>query len=392
MHPVSEAMHHVHTLAKRDPRTRLHHRGARLADPPWLRQAWEARRAKQGRMTAGIDATIAPDITPERLPQGSERWQAPRDRPQPGRRVDIANGHGTRRPFGMPTREARLVPHALRREPILEADFSPCSHGFRRDRSTPTARREVARRAPRPTWTSAGDSVGGVDNIPHGPRMKAVEPRLADATVRRRRRRVLTAGDLEPWPDHTTYRGTPHGGGRSPLRCHIFLPQLAAYVLHDLQANNPPSPRVAHARRQPAYRPLETTSTRLRRRLTPPQGPARHGFMPHLTDRERPHRTTPDDEQAHTHPTTGGDARDADAVVRMGQGPRPEAHAVTDHIGTQRHARGRARSEAKPTRTPGRHRLTGLGSHIHGTRGRTGTSIRPLRSLPHEQRRPITDA
>jgi RNA-directed DNA polymerase len=130
-------MKHLHKLAKRAPRTRFAHLWELATDPRWLRQAWEERRSHAGSMTAGIDSTVAPDLDPARSPRLSARLRTGTYRPKPVRRVSIAKSHGQRRPRGMPTLEDRLVQPALRRlrEPRVEADFDPCSPGFRRKRS-----------------------------------------------------------------------------------------------------------------------------------------------------------------------------------------------------------------------------------------------------------------
>ena len=394
MNNVSEEMKHLHKLAKRDPSKRFNHLWERLADPKWLMQAWEEIRSNQGSMTAGIDSTIATDITPERIQQLSERLKAHRYRPKPVRRVYIAKGNGKLRPLGIPTLEDRIVQQALRMlmEPIFEADFYPCSHGFRRYRSTHTALRDVARMYPRTTWTIEGDIVGCFDNIPHGPLMKAVETRIADEKVLRLIRRFLTAGYLEQWQYHKTYSGTPQGGVLSPLLCNIFLHQLDEYVMKDLQANKPQSKRVSNARRNPEYRQIENKITRLRRRLKQTQGPARQGFIQQLTELERQQRTTPYYEKAHKHPTKVGYARYADDFVLMVQGTRPDAQAVKDQIGKKLQEMGLALSEEKTKLTHWRHRINFLGYHIHGKRGRKGTSIRPILSIPHEKLRKIKEA
>jgi retron-type reverse transcriptase len=110
--------------------------------------------------------------------------------------------------------EDRIVQQALRTlmEPIFEADFYACSHGFRRHRSTHTALRDVARMYPRTTWIIEGNIVGCFDNSPHGPLMKAVEKRIADEKVLGIIRAFLAAGYLEHWQYHETYSSTPQGG------------------------------------------------------------------------------------------------------------------------------------------------------------------------------------
>jgi len=214
MNNVAEEMRHLHKLAKRDPSKRFDHLGELLTDPRWLMQAWEEIRSHKGSMTAGIDSTRATDIDPERIQQLSDRLKTGRYRPKPVRRVYIAKGNGKMRPLGIPTLEDRIVQQALRMlmEPIFEADFYTCSHGFRRNRSTHTALRDVTRMYPRTTWTIEGDIVGCFDNIPHGPLMKAVEKRIADEKVLRLIRRFLAVGYMEQWQYHKTYSGTPQGG------------------------------------------------------------------------------------------------------------------------------------------------------------------------------------
>jgi RNA-directed DNA polymerase len=113
-----------------------------------------------------------------------------------------------------PIIEDRIVQQALRMlmDPILGADFYTCSHGFRRNRSTHTALRDVARMYPRTTWTIEAEPMGCFDNIPHGQLMKAVEKRIADGRILKIIRKFLAAGHMEQWQDHKTYSGTPQGG------------------------------------------------------------------------------------------------------------------------------------------------------------------------------------
>jgi RNA-directed DNA polymerase len=165
MNNVSEGMKHLHRLAKRDPGKRFDHLWELATDPMWLMQAWEEIRSNTGSMTAGIDSTIATDIDPKCIERLSERLKTGKYRPKPVRRVYIAKSNGRMRPLGIPTLEDRIVQQALRMlmEPIFEADFYTCSHGFRRNRSTHTALRDVAAMFQRTTWTIEGDITGCFD-------------------------------------------------------------------------------------------------------------------------------------------------------------------------------------------------------------------------------------
>jgi group II intron reverse transcriptase/maturase len=394
MNNVSEEMKHLHKQAKRDPGKRFDHLWESLTNPEWLMQAWEEIRSNKGSMTAGSDNTIAVDIDPERIRQLSERLKTGRYQPRPVRRVYIAKGNGKMRPLGIPTLEDRIVQQALRMlmEPIFEADFYTCSHGFRRNRSTHTAWRDVARMYPRTTWTIEGDITGCFDNIPPGRLMKAVEKRIADEKVLAILRKFLSAGYLEQWQYHRTYSGTPQGGVLSPLLCNIFLHQLDEFLMKNLKANETQSQRVRNARRSPEYRKIENKVTRLRRQLKQSTGAAREGLIKQLTELERQQRNTPYYAKEAKHPSKLGYVRYADDFVVMVQGKKPEAQDIKDQVGKKLQDMGLRLSEEKTKLTHWRYRVNFLGYQLHGKPGRKGTSIRPILSIPREKLRRIKDA
>jgi RNA-directed DNA polymerase len=394
MHHVAAAMQHVHKLAKRDPRKRVDHLWEQATAPRWLLQAWEAMRSHTGSMTAGIDSTVATDITPERIRRLSERRRPGTYRPQPVRRVYIATRNGQRRPRGIPTLEDRIGQQALRmlRAPSFEADFYPGSHGCRRPRSTHTAVRAVARMCPRTTWTMAVDSVGCCDTIPHGRLRSAVGQRMAEGKVLQMTRAFLAAGYLEPWQDHRTYSGTPPGGVLSPRLCHVFLPQLDEYMLKDLRANQTQSQQGETARRNPEDRKVAQTLTRLRRQRQQTHGTAREALSTALTGLERRRRALPYGATAKKPPSQIGYTRDADDSLRLVPGTKADAQAIKEHDGKQVQELGVALSAEKTTLTHGRHHVHCLGYQLHGTRARQGTRLWPIRSLPRQKRQGIKEA
>jgi group II intron reverse transcriptase/maturase len=391
---VSEEMKHLHKLAKRNPSKRFDHLWELVTDPMWLTQAWEEIRSNKGSMTAGIDSTIAVDITPERIQSLSTRLKTGQYRPKPVRRVYIPKANGKTRPLGIPTLEDRIVQQAVRMlmEPIFEADFYACSHGFRRNRSTHTALRDVARIFQRTTWTIEGDIVGCFDNIPHGRLMKAVETRIADEKVLGLIRAFLAAGYVEQWQYHRTYSGTPQGGVLSPLLCNIFLHQLDEYLMKELQANETQTKRESNARRNPKYRKIAQKITRHRHRLKQAQGAAREGLIRELTELERQQRATPCYARDKRHPSKIGYVRYADDFVIMVQGKKPEARAIKDQIGKKLQEMGLALSEEKTKLTHWRYKVNFLGYQLHGKPTRKGTSIRPILSIPRKKVQGIKEA
>jgi group II intron reverse transcriptase/maturase len=394
MNNASEEMKHLHKLAKRDPSKRFDHVWELATDPEWLMQAWAEIHSNKGSMTAGIDSTIATDIDPERIKRLSKRLKTGKYRPKPVRRVYIAKANGKTRPLGIPTLEDRIVQQALcmLMEPIFEADFYTCSHGFRRNRSTHTALRDVVRMLPRTTWIIQGDIVGCFDNFPHGPLMKAVERRIADRRVLQIIRQFLTAGYMERWQYHRTYSGTPQGGVLSPLLCNIFLHQLDEFMMKELRANETQTKRESNARRNPEYRKIENKITRLRRQLKQIQGSARIAIIKQLTELERRERTTPYYAKEEKHRSKIGYERYADDFLIMVQGKKAEAQAIKEEIGKKLQEMGVTLSEDKTKLTHWRYKVNFLGYQLHGKPTRKGTSIRPILSIPHKKPQGIKEA
>ena len=185
MNNVAQEMKHLNELAKRDPGKRFTKLWDNMTSELWLTTAWEQIRTKKGNQSLGPKGTTVADIDLEFVRTLSKGLREGRYQPTPVRRTYIPKGNGKLRPLGIVDLEDKLVQQALRMmlEPIFEADFRGCSHGFRQGHSTHTALRQVASLYPRVSWTIEGDIVGCFDNIPHDGVLHVISRRVADQDV-----------------------------------------------------------------------------------------------------------------------------------------------------------------------------------------------------------------
>ncbi len=198
-----------------------------LIDEEWMREAYRRTR-KDG--AAGIDGVTAADYERDleanlldllgRIKSG--RYHAP-----PVRRQYIPKADGKLRPLGIPTLEDKVAQRAIVMllEPIYEADFMPCSYGFRRGRSAHEALAQMRQCLgwQGQTWVIDADLAGYFDSIPHGQLRDLLDLRIKDGVVRRMIDKWLRAGVLENGTLHRTDSGTPQGGVISPLLANLFL-------------------------------------------------------------------------------------------------------------------------------------------------------------------------
>lgn len=219
--------------AKQEPEFRFYALYGHLLRVGVLETAYLRVSKSDGSKTPGVDGVAIDQIVnaedgAERLLAGiREALRQKTYRPQPVKRVYIPKANGKLRPLGIPTIRDRVVQTAmlLLLEPIFEADFLDCSHGFRPGRSAHEAIEEVHANL-RAGYTAVYDAdlQGYFDSIPHDKLMKGLETRISDGSMLRLIRAFLRAPiqDGKGPPTRPT-SGTPQGGVISPLLANSFL-------------------------------------------------------------------------------------------------------------------------------------------------------------------------
>jgi RNA-directed DNA polymerase len=204
-----------------------------VCDPAFLTVAWARVRRNRGARSAGVDGVKPSDIvfgTTTVLPLLRDDLKAGRFVPLPVRERMIPKASGKVRRLGIPTARDRCVQASLKLvlEPIFEADFKPCSYGFRPKRRAQDAIAEIhVLTSHSYEWVLEGDIKACFDEIDHTALMGRVRHRIGDRRVLGLVKAFLKAGILsEGGDERNTDAGTPQGGILSPLLANIALSLL----------------------------------------------------------------------------------------------------------------------------------------------------------------------
>jgi RNA-directed DNA polymerase len=132
--------HALYRAAKADPGRRFHALDDKISRSDVLWRAWVKVRTNNG--APGVDKTTLAAVeeygVTRLLDELASELREGRYRPLPARRVFIPKpGTDEQRPLSIPAVRDRIVQAAAKivLEPVFEADFLPCSFGFRPGRS-----------------------------------------------------------------------------------------------------------------------------------------------------------------------------------------------------------------------------------------------------------------
>jgi RNA-directed DNA polymerase len=138
-------------------------------------------------------------------------------------------GSDERRPLSIPSVRDRIVQAAVKivLEPIFEADFLPCSFGFRPKRSAHDGLQVLVDESfAGARWVVETDVADCFGSIPHSGLMSAVEERVSDRRLLALLSAFLRAGVMEQGSVRRAVTGSPQGGVVSPLLANVYLHRL----------------------------------------------------------------------------------------------------------------------------------------------------------------------
>jgi len=232
---VRELQRSLWTSAKRSKTRRFHALYDRIHRSDVLWEAW--RRVRRNGGAAGVDETTPAEIEGQGVAEFLKNIQAALKagtyRPAPVKRRYIPKADGKRRPLGIPTVRDRVAQMAAKLvvEPIFEADFKPCSYGFRPKKSAVEAL-EAVRKAGNYGYNFVldADIRGYFDSIDRRKLIGMLEERITDRRVLKLMRKWLTAdvkrSTLKGLSKHSDipHPASSFSSGLDPVASRLFAP------------------------------------------------------------------------------------------------------------------------------------------------------------------------
>jgi RNA-directed DNA polymerase len=232
---VRDFQNRLYLTAKADRKRKFYAMYDKIYRKDILEEAWK--RVKRNGGAGGIDKVSIIDVKAygeeKLLDEIAEELRTEKYRCKPVRRTYIPKADGKKRALGIPTIKDRIVQMAAKivMEPLFEADFQPCSYGFRPKRSALQAMDRIFEAADKggALWVIDADIKDYFGSISHDKLLLLVEQRITDRKVLKLIKGWLKAGVLEAGQYSESTVGAPQGGVISPLLSNIYLNYFDVY-------------------------------------------------------------------------------------------------------------------------------------------------------------------
>lgn len=232
---VRDFQNRLYLTAKADRKRKFYAMYDKIYRNDILQEAWK--RVKQNGGAGGIDKVSIEDVKAygeeKLLDEIANELRTDTYRCKPVRRTYIPKADGRKRGLGIPTIKDRIVQMATKIiiEPVFEADFNPCSYGFRPKRSAKQAIDRIYEVADKGNalWVIDADIRDYFGSINHEKLMLLVEQRITDRKVLKLLKGWLKAGVVDEGAYNQSTIGAPQGGVISPLLSNIYLHYFDTY-------------------------------------------------------------------------------------------------------------------------------------------------------------------
>ena len=232
---VRNVQNRLYLTAKADRKRKFYAMYDKIYRKDILEEAWK--RVKRNGGAGGVDKVSIDDVKAygeeKLLDEIAEELRTDKYRCKPVRRTYIPKPDGRKRALGIPTIKDRIVQMAAKIviEPVFEADFQPCSYGFRPKRSAKQAMDRIFEAADKggALWVIDADIKDYFGSISHDKLLLLVEQRITDRKVLKLIKGWLKAGVLEAGQYSESKLGAPQGGVISPLLSNIYLNYFDVY-------------------------------------------------------------------------------------------------------------------------------------------------------------------
>ena len=204
-----------------------------LGDPYFWVAAYNSIKNKPGNMTKGTDNETLDGITFSYFENLSRDIVSGKYKPNPFRRVEIPKANGKLRPLGISSPRDKIVQAGLASilEAIWEPKFLKTSHGFRPNRSTHTALRDLYLAGSRYKWVIQGDITKCFDSIPHNKLIEVIKELVqCHLTISLLYKCIRMGTKMNNNTISYSKIGTPQGSVLSPILCNIILHEFDKYL------------------------------------------------------------------------------------------------------------------------------------------------------------------